>query len=60
MEINKQYLLYLFFSSYLRTKRAEMIVRFKILKKSLYLMKQNISDNKSNQSKMNRMVQRRE
>lgn len=34
------------FSSYLRTKQAVMIVHFKVLKKSLYLMKQNISNNK--------------
>lgn len=33
MEINKKCSLYLFFSSYLRTKQAAMIVYFRILKK---------------------------
>lgn len=55
MEINKQYLLYLLFSNYLRTKQITMTVHFKVLKMSLYLMKQNISNNKSNQSKMNQI-----
>lgn len=47
---------YLFFSSYLRIKQAAMIIHVKVLKKSSYLMKQNINNNKSDQSKVNQIV----